>query len=78
MKPRIAATDHSDDEWYIDSGMGGPQVRVQNGGLRGAWYLCEADMKQARFPDAMALAFLSRCDEDWKHGCEDFYRSAKT
>lgn len=64
-------TDHTQDDWYMDSGMGGAQVRVQNGGLQQSWYVFEAELKHARFPENVALHFLLRCDAEWKRGCAE-------
>lgn len=67
------APDHSRDDWYIDSGMGGPKIRVQNGGLQRSWYVPEAELKYARFPEMVAREFLRKCDADWKRECAERY-----
>lgn len=60
--------DHSQDDWYIDSGMLGQQVRVQNGGLQQSWY-AHGYLEAARYPEAVARDILIAFDAEWKREC---------
>lgn len=65
-----AVTDHSNDDWYIDSGMHGIRVVVQNGGLRLNRY-APPMLAQMRFPEQAAWDFLASMDFDWKRSCKE-------
>ena len=65
-------TDHTQDDWYMDSGMFGPQVRVQNGGKRLSMYPpTSVQLNQARYPDELVRSFLSDMDSQWKSQCAE-------
>lgn len=67
---RALGLNHSNDDWYIDSGMHGIKVRVQNGGLQLGRYT-PSSLMQMRDPEAVLRVFLIDMDRDWKRACKE-------